>query len=51
MAPKIRNRCRTPTGLHEEQGRITISDYILHMVSHDTIHAAQIARQLQQVIV
>ena len=33
-------------GEHEEQGRITIGDHTLHMVSHDAIHAAQIARQL-----
>jgi len=33
-------------GQHEEQGRITISDHTLHIVSHDTGHAAQIARQL-----
>lgn len=36
-------------GHHEEQGRITISDQTLHLVAHDTIHAAQIARQLGQV--
>lgn len=34
------------TGRHEEQGRITISGQVAHMVAHDTIHAAQIARQL-----
>jgi DinB superfamily len=33
-------------GQHEEQGRITISAHTLHLVSHDAIHAAQIARQL-----
>lgn len=33
-------------GLHEEQGRITIADQTLHLVAHDAIHAAQIARQL-----
>lgn len=33
-------------GQHEEQGRITISGHTLHMISHDAIHAAQIARQL-----
>jgi hypothetical protein len=33
-------------GEHEEQGRITISSHTLHLVSHDAIHAAQIARQL-----
>ena len=36
------------TGRHEEQGQITISAQALHMVAHDAIHAAQIARQLQQ---
>jgi hypothetical protein len=36
-------------GQHAEQGRITISSHTLHMVSHDTIHAAQIARQLKSV--
>jgi hypothetical protein len=35
------------TGQHEEQGQITISDHTLHIVSHDAIHLAQIARQLQ----
>jgi hypothetical protein len=34
------------TGNHAEQGRITISDQTLHMLSHDAIHASQIARQL-----
>ncbi len=34
------------TGQHEEQGRITILAQTLHMVPHDAIHAAQIARQL-----
>jgi hypothetical protein len=33
-------------GQHEEQGRITIGGHTLHMVSHDAIHAAQIARHL-----
>jgi hypothetical protein len=33
-------------GRHEEQGRITIHAHTLHLVAHDTIHAAQIARQL-----
>lgn len=33
-------------GQHEEQGRITITQQTLHIVSHDAIHAAQIARQL-----
>ena len=36
------------TGNHEEQGRITIKNQTIHMVSHDAIHAAQIARQLQR---
>ena len=34
------------TGRHEEQGSITISGHTLHIVSHDAIHCAQIARQL-----
>jgi hypothetical protein len=34
-------------GMHEEQGRITISDHTLHLVAHDSQHAAQIARQLK----
>ena len=34
------------TGQHEEQGQISISAHTLHLVSHDFIHAAQIARQL-----
>jgi hypothetical protein len=34
------------TGRHAEQGIITISAHTLHLVSHDTIHAAQIAGQL-----
>ena len=33
-------------GQHAEQGHITISAHTLHLVSHDAIHAAQIARQL-----
>ena len=37
------------TGQHEEQGTITISSHTLHMVSHDALHAAQIARQLKSV--
>jgi hypothetical protein len=36
------------TGQHEEQGRITLRNQTVHMVSHDAIHAAQIARQLQR---
>ena len=35
------------TGRHEEQGTITISAHTLHMLAHDAIHAAQIARQLK----
>jgi len=35
------------TGHHEEQGTITISSHTLHLVSHDAIHLAQIARQLK----
>ncbi|GHO57775.1 DinB family protein [Ktedonobacter robiniae] len=38
------------TGQHEEQGTITISSHTLHMVSHDALHAAQIARQLKSAI-
>jgi DinB superfamily len=37
------------TGQHEEQGTITISSHTLHIVSHDALHAAQIARQLKGV--
>jgi hypothetical protein len=37
------------SGQHEEQGNITIRDHTLHIVSHDAIHAAQIARQLKGV--
>jgi hypothetical protein len=37
------------SGQHEEQGTITISSHTLHIVSHDAIHAAQIARQLKNV--
>jgi len=33
-------------GQHPEAGRIEIFDHTLHMVCHDTIHCAQIARQL-----
>lgn len=39
------------TGQHEEQGDITISTHTLHIVSHDAIHEAQIARQLKSVTV
>ena len=34
------------SGRHEEQGHITISAHTLHLVAHDSQHAAQIARQL-----
>jgi hypothetical protein len=34
------------TGYHHEIGVITIFSHTLHMVSHDAIHCAQIARQL-----
>ncbi len=37
------------TGQHEEQGNITISSHALHIVSHDAVHTAQIARQLKSV--
>lgn len=33
-------------GTHEEQGNITIFAHTLHMVAHDSQHAAQLARQL-----
>ena len=33
-------------GRHEEQGGITIFAHTLHMVAHDSQHAAQLARQL-----
>jgi hypothetical protein len=36
-------------GEHEEQGAITLGSHILHLVSHDAVHLAQIARQLEQV--
>ena len=34
-------------GLHEEQGQITITNQVIHLVAHDAIHTAQIARQLK----
>lgn len=37
-------------GQHPEAGRIEIFDHTLHMVCHDAIHCAQIARQLSQSI-
>ncbi len=33
-------------GRHEEQGQINILNHLLHLVSHDAVHLAQIARQL-----
>ena len=36
-------------GQHPEAGRIEIFDHTLHMVCHDAIHCAQIARQLPKV--
>lgn len=33
-------------GEHNENGHITIFSYILHIVVHDLVHCAQIARQL-----
>lgn len=35
-------------GEHNEIGQITVFSYILHIVSHDAIHCAQIARQLAE---
>lgn len=37
------------TGQHIEAGIITISGQIAHLVAHDAIHLAQIARQLSQI--
>ena len=37
------------SGRHEEQGMITINSHTLHIVAHDALHAAQIARQLKHV--
>ncbi len=34
------------TGCHAEQGTITIAGLTIHIVAHDTIHCAQLARQL-----
>jgi hypothetical protein len=34
-------------GQHEEEGEITIHSHTLHLVSHDAVHLAQIARQLR----
>jgi hypothetical protein len=34
------------TGNHRELGTIDIFSHVLHMVSHDAIHCAQIARQI-----
>lgn len=36
------------TGQHEEQGQVTIYAQTLHIVAHDLMHAAQIARQLHK---
>ena len=36
-------------GEHNENGHVTIFSYILHIVSHDAIHCAQIARQLSTI--
>jgi hypothetical protein len=36
------------SGQHPEAGRVEIFDHTLHMVCHDAIHCAQIARQLPQ---
>lgn len=33
-------------GLHSDVGEITIQNHMIHMVAHDAVHAAQIARQL-----
>jgi hypothetical protein len=35
------------TGNHREIGTIDIFSHVLHMVSHDAIHCAQIARQIK----
>jgi hypothetical protein len=35
------------TGNHREIGAIDIFSHVLHMVSHDAIHCAQIARQIK----
>ena len=35
------------TGNHPEIGTIEIFSHVLHMVSHDAIHCAQIARQIK----
>lgn len=34
-------------GLPAAQGAITIASHVLHIVAHDSIHAAQIAHQLR----
>jgi hypothetical protein len=34
-------------GQHEEQGTITIANLAIHIVAHDAIHCAQLARQLR----
>jgi hypothetical protein len=38
------------TGRHTELGQITIFSQVIHHVSHDAIHCAQIARQLKAAI-
>lgn len=35
------------TGQHEEQGIINVMAHTQHIATHDAVHAAQIARQLQ----
>ena len=34
------------SGLHQEHGPVTIGNHTLHMVWHDAVHMAQVARQL-----
>jgi hypothetical protein len=34
------------SGQHDEIGEITIFSFVIHKVSHDAVHCAQIARQL-----
>lgn len=43
LAPEDWNR----RGRHSEQGEISIINYAHHLAMHDSIHLAQIARQLQ----
>jgi hypothetical protein len=35
-------------GQHEKYGRVTISGHMLHIVSHDCVHLAQIDRELHR---